>query len=193
LPNDGTHYYFGYANGFNNVVTLSNGHTYGFLANLITRNSDLFELPANGPARFTGDVFNNNPRIYADGALRFNVTAHASVSFYSRPLTGFDAGNNPVWGSPALIATTALASTDPIPWGAFPMRTEITAGGIVVDFDGNQADTGYHLGGIPVGGTAWKWRASPSTTSSYSGWFPQDGRFDIGNGPREEYYLRLSR
>jgi hypothetical protein len=182
LPNDSTHYYFGSCNGFSNVVTLSNGHTYGFLTNFITGNLDLFELSASGPARLTGYTFNNSPRIYEDGTLRFNVSSNTSISFYSQPLTGFDAKNNPAWGSPALLATTALASTDPQPWGAYPQRTEVTAGGIVVGFDGNRADSGYHLGGIPVGGSAWKWRSSPSTSPTNTSWFPQDGRFDIGNG-----------
>jgi len=181
LPNDSTHYYFGYCNGFSNVVTLSNGHTYGFLGNSITGNEDLFELPASGPARLTGYSFNNNARIYEDGTLRFNMATSISMSFYSEPLTGFDAKNNPVWGSPALLASTALAPTDPQLWNAYPMRTEVTAGGMVVAFDGNKADSGYHLGGIPVGGTSWQWRAGPSTSPTNSSWFPQDGRFDIGN------------
>ena len=184
LPNDSTHLYFGYANGFKNVVTLSNGRTYGFLTNMITNNWDLFELPSSGPARFTGYIFNNFPRMYQDGTLRFNVanSATTAISLYSQPLTGFDAKNNPVWGSPALIASTALASTDPQPWSAYPMRTEITASGIAVDFDGNRYDTGYHLGGIPAGGTSWKWEASLTTNGTPSGWFPQDGRFDVGDG-----------
>jgi len=184
LPSDSTHLYFGYADGFKNVVTLSNGRTYGFLSNMVANSSDLFELPSSGPARFTGYTYSNSPRIYADGTLRFNVanSATTAISLYSQPLTGFDAKNNPVWGSPSLIASTALASTDPQPWNAYPMRTEITASGIAVDFDGDRADTGYHLGGIPVGGTSWKWESSLSTNGTPSGWFPQDGRFDTGDG-----------
>jgi len=185
LPNDANHCYFGGNNGLTNVVTLSNGHTYGFLFNYVNNSSDLYELPASGPLRFTGYTFVNatTPLIYADGTLRYNVTnsGQTSLTCYSQPLTGFDAQNNPVWGSPATIASVALNSTtDPIPWSAFPMRTEITASGIVVDFDGNQAQSGYHLGGIPLGGTTWKWEASPSVNGPP--WFPQNGAFDIGNG-----------
>ncbi|HEV3273114.1 MAG TPA: Ig-like domain-containing protein [Candidatus Methylacidiphilales bacterium] len=193
LPNDSAHLYFGYANGFKNVVTLSNGRTYGFLYNMITGNQDLFELPASGPARNTGYSYGNNPRIYADGTLRFNVDTGSSLSFYSQPVTGFDAKNNPVWGSPALIAKTALAPSDPAQWNAYPERTEITAGGMVVNYDGDQSDTGFHIGGIPSGGSAWQWRSAPSTTSSYTGWFPQDGRFDIGNGVNYagDYHMAL--
>ena len=118
-----THYYYGYCNGFSNVVTLSNGRTYGFLGNYATRNSDLFELPSSGPARNTGISFGNSPRMYPDGTLRFNVSTSSSLSFYSQPLTGFNANNNPVWGSPSLIATTALGANDPLTWNAFPERT----------------------------------------------------------------------
>ncbi|MCE0523321.1 MAG: Ig-like domain-containing protein [Methylacidiphilales bacterium] len=182
LPNDTNHNYVGYGNGWTNVVTLSNGHTYGFLTNFVTGNLDLFELPASGPARPTGYSYGDNPRIYADGTLRFNINTGASLSFYSQPLSGFDSNNNPVWGSPALLASTALAATDPKTWTAYPERTETTASGMVVDYDGDQADTGYHLGGIPAGGSAWLWRSAPSTPSTYNGWFPQDGRFDIANG-----------
>ena len=128
VPNDSTHLYIGYANGWINVVTLSNGRTYGFLDNFLTNNFDLFELPATGPARYTGMTFTNSPRIYEDGTLRFNSLGsnNTPLSFYSQPLTGFDAQNNPVWGSPALLGTTPLATNDPIPWAAYPMHTEIT-------------------------------------------------------------------
>ena len=126
-------------------------------------------MPASGPARFTGYEFINNPRMYEDGSLRFNMETTTSISLYSQPLTGFDANNNPKWGSPALIAGSTLAATDPHPWVAFPERTEVTASGVAIDFDPYQGDTGYHLGGLPVGGTAWQWRSSPSTTSGYTG------------------------
>lgn len=184
LPNDSARGYFGLRNGFDNVVTLSNGHTYGLLRDTITKRADLFELPASGPARFTGASFNNSPRIYADGSLRFNATNgnSTSLSFYLQPLTGFDSGNNPIWASSTPIARIALTPDSPRPWVTFPMRTEITSSHVIVDFDGNQAHAGYHLGGIPVGGNAFLWLASPGTTKSYTGWFPQDGRFDIGNG-----------
>ena len=185
LPSDSTHCYFGTANGLINVVTLSNGRTYGLMNNFNNNNSwDLFELPANGPARFTGYQFANSPLIYADGTLRYNVTngAETTLSCYSSPLTGFDSNNNPIWGSPALIASTALTSADPIPWNAFPMRTEITANGSVVDFGANEANAGFHLGGLALGGNTWKWLSSPSVNGAANGWFPQDGHFDIGDG-----------
>jgi len=182
LPNDSTHNYTGFRDGIYNVVTLSNGHTFGLLPNYATGKTDLIELPASGPARVTGYAFDNTPRIYDDGSLRFNILTSTSLSFYSQPLTGFDASNNPTWGSPALIATTKLGTNDPQSWATFPERTEVTAGGMVIDYDPSQARSGYHLGAIPTGGTSWLWRSAPSTSSSYSGWFPQDGHFDIGNG-----------
>jgi hypothetical protein len=184
LPNDSTHNYtYDYhRQGFFNVITLSNGHTYGLINNYANLKIDLVELPATGMARLTGYEFETLPRIYPDGTLRFNTSSTTNLSFYSEPLLGFDSQNNPKWGPPVLLATTALAATDPKTWVPFTERTEVTAGGIVVDYDGNQNNTGYHLGGIKTGGTAWQWRSSPSTTFSYSGWFPQDGHFDIGNG-----------
>ena len=51
---------------------------------------------------------------------------------------------------------------------------------MVINFDGNLVDTGFHLGGIPMQGSAWQWRSS--ITRNVSGpWFPQDGKFDIAN------------
>jgi hypothetical protein len=182
LPSDTTHNYFGFGNGFSNVVTLSNGRTYGLLNNFTNSEADLFELPPSGPARFTGYEFGNTPRIYEDGSFRFNVVSSAGISFYSQPLTGFDASNNPKWGSPSLLASSTVSGNDPKTWVAFPERTEVTASGMVIDFDPDQGDYGYHLGGIKLGGSGWQWRSSPSTSSSYTGWFPQDGRFDVGNG-----------
>ena len=182
LPNDATHFYYGQRNGFYNVATLSNGRTYAFIINQTTANVDLFELPPTGPARNTGYSFPNdmnNPVIYADGTLRYFFQHGSSIAFYSLPLTGFDSNNNPAWGSPALLASTTLAAGDPAPWNAFPNKTEITTNGVVV-FDGNQADTGYHLGMLSTKGAGWLWHASPSTTSV--SWFPQDGRFDLGDG-----------
>jgi hypothetical protein len=181
LPNDATHNYLGFENGIKNVATLSNGRAYAFLLNYATGRTDLFELSATGPARQTGYSYDYVPRIYPDGSLRFNVATSSSISFYSAPLTGFDNNNNPAWGTPSLLATSAVGTNDPQTWVTFPERTEETSGGMVVDFDPNQAHSGYHMGGIPVGGSAWSWRSAPSTTSSYSGWFPRNGQFDIGN------------
>jgi hypothetical protein len=184
LPNDATHLYYGSANGFINVATLSNGRTYGFLGNMLNNNWDLFELPATGPARYTGYSFTNFPRMYEDGTLRFNSGPNSTtLSYYSQPLTGFDALNNPVWGSPTLLGSSALRTTDPVPWAAFPMRTEITASGMLVDFNGNYQFSGYHLAGMSMGSSSsFQWEAGPSVNGTSTGWFPQDGEFDTGDG-----------
>jgi Bacterial Ig domain len=183
LPSDATHLYTGFQDGIKNVVTLSNNHTYALMRNFATSKSDLFELPATGFARPTGYSYDDSARIYEDGTLRFNANTGTSMSFYSAPLTGFDTTFNPKWGSPALLATSAIGATDPQSWiGTFPERTEVTSSGMVVDFDPNQNHTGFHLGAIATGGTSFKWRTSPSTTGTYTGWFPQSGKFDIGNG-----------
>jgi len=50
----------------------------------------------------------------ADGTIRFNIAngTNTALSYYSEPLTGFDAKNNPVWGTAQLLASTTLGSTD---------------------------------------------------------------------------------
>ncbi len=47
LPNDSTHTYIGFANGFNNVVTLSNGRTYALLNNSATGRISMNYPPAD--------------------------------------------------------------------------------------------------------------------------------------------------
>ena len=52
----------------------------------------------------------------------------------------------------------------------------------MVDFDGNSLDSGYHLAGFTKSGSSFQWHASPSINGTVSGWFPQDGKFDTGDG-----------
>ncbi len=170
----------------------------------------------NSGERTVNYIPGGNGRIYPDGTLRYNVVDYNSsgsvsqIEYYKLPFAGFDSNNDPIWtgltdthtfnyvnglvltSTAQPIATSATPANAPTPWNAFPMRTELTDGNILVDFDGfpcgygnnNQlvCHTGYHIAGIPVGsGTQFSWMAGPSTTHDYTGWFPQDGRFDIGN------------
>jgi hypothetical protein len=50
----------------------------------------------------------------------------------------------------------------------------------VVDFGGYQGNTGYHIGGIGLGTSKFKWESSKSCNTPF--WFPQDGQFDCGSG-----------
>ena len=42
--------------------------------------------------------------------------------------------------------------------------------------------TEWHLGGVKPGGSDWLWRTARNTGNKYTGAYPADGAFDIGNG-----------
>jgi hypothetical protein len=183
LPTDTTHNYFGNLEGFLSVVTYPNGHTFGLVSNFATARYDLLELMPSGPARVTNYSFANQARLYPDGTLRYTVqNGSTGIAFYSQPLTGYDSAGTPLFGAPALLASTAIGSNDPQTWATYPLHTEVTASGMIVDYDGNQSHNGFHLGGITRGGSSYLWRSLPSTPTTYTGWFPQHGLFDCGNG-----------
>ena len=167
------------------VVTLSNNRTYALVRHGST--FTIAELLPIGGLRFTGiDLPDGSYQLFADGSLRSGlfVTAIGNPSTYqSKPLSGFDGVNNPIWGPASIIATSPPATpTDPLSYGSG--NTVITSSNVVVSFDAGLppfGSSGYHLGGIRQGDNKWLWRTAPSTFKDYSGPFPADGSYDIGN------------
>ena len=172
------------------VTTLSNRRTYATLS--INNTYELVELPANGPIRLTGIRFPNvNYQLYPDGSLRVVSTAELGlpVTWQKRALTGFDGSNNPQWAALQSVASSPpITPVDPVYWGNVTTLTsgETTSSNVVVSFDAGKPafghSTGYHLGGIRAGSSKWLWRTAPSTNIQYTGDYPSDGAFDIGNG-----------
>ena len=172
------------------VATLSNGRTYTLLLNSTTKKYQVVELPATGNLRFSGVyVDNDNTQLYPDGSLRkmTRLVVNQPTVWTRRALTGFDASNNPTWGTATTVASTPPATgRDPGYWGnSNKLRSgEVTSSGIAISFDGAEAHPGfdnYHLGGVKTGTNKWLWRAAPSTFATYRGPFPADGAYDIGN------------
>ena len=173
--------------------TLSNGRTYA----LIPRDSDqrlaLFEMTAAGQFRDTGILTTTaNAGVQPDGSIRtVNMPSiGGTVTWTKSVLTGFDGSNNPIYAASTALASAPATSIDPAWWGdANHVRPGVqTTGDIVISFDHSPPDaamtrgTGYHLGGVRVGGTGWLWRTSMATHRNYAGPWPEDGAFDIGNG-----------
>ncbi|UFH55520.1 PA14 domain-containing protein [Spirosoma sp. KNUC1025] len=52
----------------------------------------------------------------------------------------------------------------------------------MVAFDGSKASTKYHLGGIRLSDNKWLWRTAVNTHWAYTGAYPADGSYDVGNG-----------
>lgn len=182
-----------YDNNFNrlrSVTTLSNGKTYAMFSNSSISKWQVAELTSAGTVRFTGILIPiDNSQLYPDGSLRkVNVIALGQPSVYRKKnLTGFDASDNPIWGPETITASTQPATfRDPGYWGSgINLKAgETTSTGVLVAFDAGGAHNGYdnwHLGGIKPGNTKWRWRTAMSTTTDYSGEFPKNGAFDIGN------------
>lgn len=176
-----------------NVNTLSNGRTYALLYFINSPSKwQVVELPATGNIRFTNVTWTpDNSQLYPDGSLRrlTRLVLNTPTIWTKRPLTGFDGAGNPLWGTAVTVAKTPPATnSDPGYFGdGNKLRSgEVTSSGIVLAFDGGGYHAGfdnYHLGGVRVGDSTWRWRVAPSTKRDYyTGPFPSDGTYDIGNG-----------
>jgi len=174
--------------GLHTVVTLKNGRTYGVLRNLATRQQDLVELPAKGPLRVTGITLPSGANLYANGDLRMSSKKASVQTVIARSLTGFDDAGNPLWGEPVVLATTTGSANYSGSFsGPSGPRYPITSSHILVSFNSDVKSKGMHLGGVPVGGSAWKWLASPSSVSvdyakpsGKTGQFATDGGTNYG-------------
>jgi PA14 domain/PKD domain/Secretion system C-terminal sorting domain len=172
---------------FHSVATLSNGRTYGLI-----RNGNVWavvELISNGGLRITGlHTKNLDCQLYPDGSLKTGLSFNSlgvSSTFLNQSLVGFDGSNNPQWGPATIIATSPPATIyDPLYSAG---NSTITSSNIAVAFDAGLppspfGSAGFHLGGIKLGTSKWLWRTAPVTNTGYTGPFPTDGSYDIGNG-----------
>jgi hypothetical protein len=182
--------YFGAFSILRNVITLSNGRTYATMEDPDNITHELVELPSTGNLRFTGIKFNTDLDflIDIDGSFRTIITGGVtdSIQWTSKPLTGFNGSNNPIWGKAVTIASSPKTTiNDPKANGqTFPVKT--TSNRLITfcprKSDGYGYRGGYHLGAIKKGTNKWLWRTSKSTPASYMGPMPTDGSFDLGNG-----------
>lgn len=152
---------------------------------------EIVELKANGTMIFTGRTFARDfVQMYPDGSLRrFNaiLTGSNTPTWYIKACTGLDA-IGPVWGPETIVATApAKTNLDPVPYGnklVSMTMGEITTSNILVSFDGHipiYGSAGDHIGGIKVGTNKWLWRGAPSTHVGYTGIYPKNGAYDLGN------------
>jgi hypothetical protein len=84
-----------------------------------------------------------------------------------------------------LASTNQTATANPVSSGPYRQRPgEITTSDIIVSFRGGK-ETGsvFHLGGIKKGASNWLWKTARTLSqgTSYTGNYPSDGSFDIGN------------
>lgn len=167
---------------FKNCVTLSNGKTYGTILytdpNTEIRYPEVVELVSGGKLRLTGirlGQFSNNT-IDADGTLRY----FSNNTWYERTLTGFTNTGNPIWANAASVGTAPGDNDSPVKGSI--SNPEKTSSNMLILFDKSYSHEGYHLAAVKKGESTYAWKASPSTTRTYTGAFPTDGKFDVGNG-----------
>jgi hypothetical protein len=170
------------AYGLRQIVTLSNGRTYGLIDNNcvnVLPKQELCELGAS-QLRLTGVFpFGTNEAAWitlgTDGSAR--CTTAGAALFYQSTLSGFDTNGNPIWNPQGLLASASNGSTDPIPRPGSGINniSSITSDNILISFD-QSLNNGWHLGGIRVGATNWLWKASPA--GDLNGY----GTYEIDNG-----------
>ncbi|MFD2573952.1 PA14 domain-containing protein, partial [Spirosoma soli] len=182
-------------NIFKDVLTMPNGRTYGFLRRFTDNKWVLVELPKTGPLRVTNITFDAQYlytyHITSDGSLKQSINnlngTSGTVNWQTRPLTGFDANNDPIWGAPQDYATAPINSgEEPINWYGGHSRTgETTSSNVMITFDNGKVKGdvggGYHLGGIRVRNNKWLWKTAHATSPTYTGNYPDDGAYDVGN------------
>ncbi|GAB3025072.1 PA14 domain-containing protein [Spirosoma pulveris] len=182
-------------NVFKSVTTLSNNRTYALLQQVNPKGWSVVELPKSGPLRFTGITLDDTEYyLAADGSLNQTVSqlsgAGGNVKWQKKLLAGFNQQNNPLW-SPSLLTAhiPAIRATDPIDFTGYSnMRPGLTtANGTIISFNKNKISAdksngfGFHLGGIKPGTSSWAWKTAYATTEEYTGNFPPDGAYDVGN------------
>ncbi len=175
-----------------NVITLSNGRTYGLNYG---SPGGLVELTSTG-LRATG-VSTGGGVINPDGSLtKFSGTYNtgSSVVLTSYSLTGFDGSNNPVWSNSGTVLASTPANTmkDPnnIPGNVSPVSYNfVTTSNKVIFYNPSKyyggtttLYDGYHLGAINKGGNKWLWETQKADHVGYKGAFPEADYFEIGNG-----------
>lgn len=166
--------------GVSEVTTFNNGRTYGFVHNNSANASELVEFVGTSGLRFTGIfpmVTNVNRWVSIGPDCSAQAVTIGRSMWYQATLKGYDANNNPLWNPETLIASASENGTDPVPrcCSGYNLRTAISSNNILISYD-STLSSGWHLGGIKLGGNSWLWKASP--TGQLNG----DGHFEIGGG-----------
>lgn len=108
----------------------------------------------------------------------------ATLKYHKYALTGFDAINNPTYSSPVEIASINLGSQEPFPQDR---NYKVTANGKLIIFDNTRSSARvegqnyYHWAAYDTSNFKRLWRVGKNTFKDYTGDFPLDGTYDIGN------------
>jgi Fibronectin type III domain/FlgD Ig-like domain len=135
-------------------------------------------LPASGPLQVVDTTTSTNIDQWMDsqGDLRYAASNGTTYTITQQAFAGWDSSNNLLWGSPTTLASAPATAGTPMEYDPSnegwekPMTYPTTASGLVISYNGGAGTTSYpdyHLGGIPVGGTAWAFQTSEALNLSY--------------------------
>lgn len=179
------------------ATTLSNGRTYAFQPSSTSGYWEVVELLDSG-LRFTGVLVDNSGSaiLTEEGNIRrFDDvvgTSFAGPAYWrEQTLTSFDVDNNPIWSNELVIGSTGtIDANDPayratVSWN-FPPRAD-TSSDLLISFEGgitnpDYSSNKYHLGATKKNGEGFLWKTAIGTNPDYSGDYPTDGSYDMGNG-----------
>jgi hypothetical protein len=175
-----------------NTTTLKNGKVYAFVRSNVKGKKELVEMVSGGNLRYTGITVGEFTSLYADGSLRRadDFKPGIKVNWLEKKLVGFY-GDDPVWGPENVLASSTPATLeDPlfrftVGWGV--NTSPLTSSGLLITYEGGSASPDwaskkYHLGAIKPGTNQWMWKTAKGTSPSYTGPYPTDGSYDMGNG-----------
>jgi hypothetical protein len=166
--------------------TLKDGQTYGLVGYhggpFLYQNA-LVRLPESGRIEFVNNRITVFRVVYLDRdgnfyrAIRSGVESAPQFTIKRFAIAGFDAQGFPEWDQGTLMGSMApdLTKGNPFP-GCSGEHCDFrpTDGGIIPIYSGPaynkkvaHGDPGFHLGGLPVNGTALQWQAMPEKRLRY--------------------------
>ncbi|WP_282179027.1 FlgD immunoglobulin-like domain containing protein [Maribacter stanieri] len=178
------------------VTTMSNGRTYAF-QEVLSSQWEVVELSAFG-LRYTGiyidksdtAIFMEDGNIRKFDAIQVITNERSPLFWREKTLIGFE-DNNPIWGDEIIIGSTGnIDANSPIFRSTighnFPPRAD-TSSDLLISFEGGSSNTDYasdkyHLGATKKNGEGFLWKTAIGTDPSYTGDYPNNGMFDMGNG-----------
>lgn len=123
--------------------------------------------------------FDTNGDIYYIEGDRDN--AGTTVRYYKKTLLSIDGSGNPVYSAELAVNTlNNISASEPAYKGY--TKPFVSSTGKYFYFAKFKENEGYHFGASTSALNSFLWKVSPSTTSAYSGDYPNDNKFDIGNG-----------
>lgn len=175
--------YYALGGLFTQIFT-SNGKTFGTIyyyptvGNPDGRLREWVELTTTG-LRYTGQRLQEwiNYNLESDLSLYFydgDFYAASGTGLIKRQIyNGLNGLGNPTWATATTVESFPLGIGTPY----YACNSNANSKGII--FSESRQNEGYHLGRV-LGGQ-YLWKAVKSTTPSYTGEFPTDGTFDVGN------------